>query len=138
MDNTAMKARIRAIYESGDLQELARSLKEMAAPDMVQEWPQSGERIRGRDNIAAVNDHYEAATGTAPKMTLGRVLAPGEAWVVEASIDYGDGVPVSVVSIIETNAEGKISRETDYFASPFEAPEWRRQWVEQPEPVAAS
>jgi len=138
MDNTAMKERIRAIYESGDMQELAQSLNEMAAPDMVQEWPQSGERIRGRDNIAAVNEHYEGATGTAPKMTLRRIVAPGEAWVIEATIDYGDGVPVSVVSVIETNADGKISRETDYFANPFEAPEWRRQWVEQPEPVAAS
>ena len=62
-------------------------------------------------------------------MTLRRILAPGEAWVVEATIDYGDGVPVSVVSVIETNADGKISRQTDYFGSPFEAPEWRRQWV---------
>jgi hypothetical protein len=138
MDNATMKARIRAIYESGNPQELARSLTEMAAPDMVQEWPQSGERIRGRDNIAAVNEHYEAATGTAPSMSLRRILAPGEAWVIEATIDYGDGVPVSVVSIIETNEDSKISRETDYFASPFEAPEWRRQWVEQAEPAAAS
>jgi hypothetical protein len=138
MDNAAMKARIRAIYESGDMQELARAVDEIAAPDMVQEWPQSGERIRGRENIAAVNEHYESATGTSPKATLRRILEPGEGWVIESTIDYGDGVPVSIVSIIETNADGKISRQTDYFASPFEAPEWRRQWVEQPEPAAAS
>jgi len=137
MDNDAMERTLRDLYSSGDLQELARQIPEMATDDMIQEWPQSGERIRGRDNIIAVNEKYEGATGTAPKMTLRRILKPGQAWIAEATIDYGDGTPVSVVSIFETNAEGKVTRETDYFANPFEAPEWRRQWVEQMEPVAA-
>ena len=69
-------------------------------------------------------------------MALRRLLKPGSAWVAEATIDYGDGTPVSMVSIVETNAEGQIIKETDYFANPFEAPEWRRKWVEQMEPVA--
>ena len=136
MDNDALERKLRDLYSSGDLEGITRFIAELAAPDMVQEWPQSGERIRGRDNIAAVNQNYEGATGTAPKMTLRRILKPGTAWVAEATIDYGDGTPVSLVSIIETNAEGKIVKETDYFASPFPAPEWRRKWVEQVEPIA--
>jgi len=136
MDNDALERKLRDLYSSGDMEGLARLIAELAAPDMVQEWPQSGERIRGRDNIAAVNQNYEAATGSAPKMTLRRILKPGTAWVAEATIDYGDGTPVSMVSIVETNAEGKIVKETDYFANPFPAPEWRRKWVEQTEPIA--
>jgi len=128
-----MKARIEEIYSFGDMREFARAQDEMAADDMIQEWPQSGERIRGKANIRAVNDNYPSGSGTNPKAQLRRVLAPGEAWVIEAVIDYGDGVPVSAVSIIETNADGKVQRQRDYFANPFEAPEWRKQWVEQME-----
>jgi hypothetical protein len=130
-----MEQRIRSIFESGDLEALASSLDEILAEDAVQEWPQSGERIRGRSNIKAINDNYPASTGTAPKSSLRRILQPGKAWTIESVIDYGDGVPVSMVSIIELNDEGKIARTTDYFASPFEAPEWRKQWVEQTEPM---
>lgn len=136
MDNDVMEGKLRDLYSSGDIEGLARLMSELASPDMVQEWPQSGERIRGRDNIAAVNQSYEGATGTAPKITLRRILKPGTAWVAESTIDYGDGTPVSFVSIIETNAEGKIVKETDYFANPFPAPEWRQKWVEQMEPAA--
>jgi hypothetical protein len=130
-----MEQRIRSIYESGDIEALASALDEIAAEDAVQEWPQSGERIRGRANIKAINDNYPASTGTSPKMALRRILKPGKAWIIEGVIDYGDGVPVNMVSIVELNAEGKIAHTTDYFASPFEAPEWRKQWVEQAEPM---
>ena len=135
MNNDQMAERIREIYKSGDMEAFGRAQYEMAADDMVQEWPQSGERIRGRDNIAAVNKNYPASTGTAPKAELRRIMKPGEAWVIEATIDYGDGTPVSAVSIIETGADGKVIRQTDYFANPFEAPEWRSQWVERMEPA---
>jgi hypothetical protein len=133
VDNQAMKEKIEAAYKFGDMEAFGRAQDEMAADDMVQEWPQSGERIRGRENIRAVNSNYPSGSGTNPSATLRRVLAPGEAWIIEAVIDYGDGVPVSAVSIIETNTEGKVQRQRDYFAYPFEAPEWRKQWVEQME-----
>jgi hypothetical protein len=136
MNDDQMAARIRELYENGDMEKFAQAQREMASDDMVQEWPQSGERIRGRANIEAVNQNYPASTGTSPKMELRRILKPGEAWVIEGTIDYGDGIPVSAVSIIET-ADGKIVRQTDYFANPFEAPAWRSKWVEQMEPVAA-
>jgi hypothetical protein len=130
-----MKDKIRSVYAGGDLEELARSQYEMSAEDIVQEWPQSGERIRGRDNIRAVNENYPTATGSNPKMSLRRILEPGEAWVIETVIDYGDGTPVSAVAILETGEDGKVIRETDYFANPFPAPEWRKKWVERMEPM---
>jgi hypothetical protein len=33
--------------------------------------------------------------------------------------------------------DGKIWRDTRYYAQPFEAPEWRAQWVEHMEESAA-
>ncbi len=135
MNNDEMAKRIREVYESGDMEKFGKAQYEMSAENIVQEWPQSGERIKGRENIAAVNRSYPASTGTTPKMKLRRILKPGEAWVIEGTIDYGDGTPVSSVSIIETGADGKVVRQTDYFANPFEAPAWRKKWVERMEPA---
>ncbi|MDQ2934890.1 MAG: YbbC/YhhH family protein [Chloroflexota bacterium] len=137
MDDNQMVARIRELYEFGDMQEYGKAMEELASEDIVQEWPQSGERIRGKGNIAKMNEGYSSNTGTTPKATLRRVLKPGEAWIIEGTIDYGDGTPVSSVAIIELGADGKIVRETDYFANPFEAPAWRSQFVERMEPVGS-
>jgi hypothetical protein len=98
---------------------------ELYHEDCVIEWPQSGERIAGRDNIMAINRNYPGL----PKATLRNNLAAGD-WVIsEATLDY-DGEVFNAVSIYEIR-DGKILKETDYFASPFEAPEWRSQWVEK-------
>jgi len=44
---------------------------------------------------------------------------------------------VSGISIIETNSDGKVARQTDYFANPFEAPAWRGEYAERMEPVGS-
>src|SRR5205823_10589781 len=132
-----MKRKIEETFNFGSMEQYGREMYEMSADDIVQEWPQSGERIRGKDNVRAVNSNYTSGSGTNPSARLRRILAPGEAWVIESVLDYGDGVPVSAISILELNAEGKVQHQRDYFASPFEAPEWRKQWVEKmdPEPM---
>jgi len=137
MNADDMVARIREVYELDDMEAFAKAQFEMAADDLVNEFPQSGERFRGRDKIAAMNASYSGSTGTMPKSKLRRILKPGEAWVIESTIDYGDGVPVSAISIIETGPDGKVLKETDYFANPFPAPEWRRQYAEKADPVGA-
>jgi hypothetical protein len=98
---------------------------ELFAEDAIQEWPQSGERIVGRDNIMAINENYPGL----PKATIRRIVGRDDLWVSEVTLDYG-GDRYEAVSIFEVKG-GKISRETDYFAAPFEAPEWRAQWAER-------
>lgn len=93
--------------------------------DYVQEWPQSGERIRGRENSMAVNKNYPGM----PSMTHRRTLAGGDVATTEVTLDYG-GKIYNGVSIFQLK-DGKILSETDYFAEPFEAPQWRAQWVER-------
>jgi ketosteroid isomerase-like protein len=109
--------------EAGDWQTASDHLHE----DFVQEWPQSGERIVGRDNALAVDRNYP---GGVPRMTIRRVLGSGELAVLEVQLKYADGSVYHGVSVMEFR-DGKVARETDYFAQPFDAPQWRAQWVER-------
>ena len=135
-DNSAAIARYRAAVESGDLAQLAALSDEFATDDFVQEWPQSGERIVGRDGAMRLMEKYGEATGKAPNLKIRRVIGEGDLYVVEGTIDYGDGVPVSYVGIAELGG-GKVHKMTEYFANPFPAPDWRAGYVERFEPVPA-
>lgn len=94
--------------------------------DAVMDWPQSGERVVGGDNRRGV---YHAFP-TLPTITPRRIIGTNDLWVAEATLDYGGGATYNTVFIFELR-DGKIARETAYWAEPFEPPEWRRQWVEQ-------
>ena len=104
-------------------------IDDLAADDFVQEWPQSGERIR-RENSKKLAEQYSEQTGTSPKMQLKGIRESGDLVVIEGTIDYGNGVPVSYVGIGEFR-DGKVQRMTEYFADPFEAPAWRAPFVEK-------
>jgi 3-hydroxymyristoyl/3-hydroxydecanoyl-(acyl carrier protein) dehydratase len=95
--------------------------------DFVQEWPQSGERIVGGDNAIAINQHFP---GGLPRMRFRRTLAGGDVAVLEVELTYADGGRYLGVSVIELR-DGKVVKETDYFAQPFQAPQWRAQWVQR-------
>jgi hypothetical protein len=95
--------------------------------DFVQEWPQSGERIVGRDNAIAINQNFP---GGLPTMRFRRTLAGGNLAVLELKLTYADGSRYLGVSVLELR-DGKVVKETDYFAQPFQAPQWRAQWVER-------
>jgi hypothetical protein len=107
-----------------------RDLEAKAAfyhPDAVQEWPQSGEQVRGLTNIGAIDENYPGL----PDPTIRRIVGRDDLWVLEVTLDYG-GKIVHGCSILEM-AGGRIARETSYFADPFEPAEWRAQWVERTE-----
>ena len=94
--------------------------------DSVMEMPQSGERIRGRERMRAFQEVYPAP----PTIQLRRVVVREGLWLVEGVNDYGEGRVFTVVVIFELR-DGKMWRDTRYYAEPFEAPERRAQWVEQ-------
>jgi SnoaL-like domain len=104
---------------------------ELRRPDYVMEMPQSGERIRGRDNMRAFQEAYPHP---GPTIQPRRVVGAGDVWVVEGRADYG-GQIYYVVDIVEFR-DGTIVRETRYYAEPFEAPAWRAQLVERMEQAA--
>ena len=93
--------------------------------DAVLEYPQSGERIRGRRNIQA----SRTAQPNKKRFTVRRVLGAGDLWVSEFILTY-DGAPSYTVSIMEFS-DGKVARETQYFGDPFAPGPSRAQWVER-------
>jgi hypothetical protein len=93
--------------------------------DAVLEYPQSGERTRGRSNI----QNQRASQPNKKRFSIRRILGGGDLWVTEFILTY-DSKPSHTVSIMEFRGD-KVARETQYFADPFEAPVSRAQWVER-------
>jgi len=93
--------------------------------DAVLEYPQSGERTRGRSNI----QNQRASQPSKKRFSIRRIIGSAELWVTEFILTY-DGKPSYTVSIMEFEGD-KVARETQYFADPFVAPAFRAQWVER-------
>jgi hypothetical protein len=93
--------------------------------DAVLEYLQSGERIRGRRNIQA----SRIAQPNAKRFTVHRIVGVGDLWVTEFVLSY-DGRPSYTVSVMEF-VDGKVARETQYFADPFEPGPSRARFVER-------
>src|SRR5258708_14088276 len=93
--------------------------------DAVLEYPQSGERIRGRRNIQITR----AKQPSKKRFAVRRVIGSGDLWVTEYILTY-DGKPSYTVSIMELSAD-KVAREPQYFGGPFQATAWPAQWVER-------
>ena len=89
------------------------------ADDAILDYPQSGERFRGRATIAAQRGGHPADR----HFTVRRIVGSGDLWVNEVTITY-DGVPSYSVSIMEL-ADDKVVNETQYFADTFDVPAWR-------------
>jgi hypothetical protein len=93
--------------------------------DAVLEYPQSGERTRGRSNI----QNQRASQPNKKRFSIRRIIGGGDLWVTEFILTY-DSKPSYTVSIMEFRGD-KVARETQYFEDPFLAPASRAQWVER-------
>lgn len=137
MDATIARAMIEAHFDAsiifepggGPRDDIVRA-SEIYADDAVLEFPQGGERIRGKANIIAMRSAYPARLD----FQMHRMIGRDDLWVNEYTIRY-DEKPVNVVGIMEFR-DGKVVRERIYFGEPWEPPAWRAQWVERMEPEA--
>ena len=109
------------VFEQQDLD----AMEELLHDDYVEEYPQSGERIRGKDNWRKIAENYPSL----PNMTDHSYVLSGDLGVMKMTLEY-DGNRVYACEIVDFE-DGKIKRARAYFAEPFEAPEWRAQWVER-------
>jgi hypothetical protein len=123
MDETTVRAMLEQHFSSKD-PDVAH---EMYHPDAVLEFPQSGERFAGVENMREWRSNYPAST----KMELREVRGLEDLWVAEISISYDDGPWNFGVSILEFRGD-KIARESIYVAEGWEAPEWRARWRSAP------
>jgi hypothetical protein len=94
------------------------------AADAILDYPQSGERFRGREKIKAQRGGHPAER----HFTIQRISGGGDLWVSECIISY-DGTPTCTVSIMEFS-DGLVRHETQYFADPFPAPAGRAALAE--------
>jgi len=92
--------------------------------DFVCEWPQSNERIRGKDNFIAVNKHYPGQW----RIQIQNTITSGDTVVTEVVAQTGDQ-SARAISFF-TLKDGKIFRLREFWPDPYPAPEWRAQWVE--------
>ena len=139
MDETTALAMIKDHFAASNISaagggagdEVARA-SEIYADDAVLEWPQGGERIRGKANIIGFRSTYPSRQ----EFELHRTVGCHDLWVNEYTIRYDDK-PVMVVGIMEFRG-GKVIRERIYFGEPWEPPAWRAKWVERIEPETAA
>jgi hypothetical protein len=121
-------------------------LPEFLHADIVHDYPQSGERITGIANVRAVFENYPGGLGRsdletlrvagderrwamAPNFTLLSITGGGGSYSSVVRARYPDGSEWYVVTIFEL-VDGLQSHATLYFAPVFEAPEWRRPYVD--------
>jgi SnoaL-like domain len=123
MDDGKTRARIQEHWtasESGD----SDTEHAIYATDGILDYPQSGERFRGRSKIEAQRGGHPAER----HFRVLRIRGGGDLWVSEVVITY-DGAPTYSVSVMEF-ADDLVAHETQYFADPFPAAAWRAALAE--------
>src|SRR5215212_9586675 len=136
MNEATARAMIQAHFDAsnvgaaggGPADDIVRA-SEIYADDAVVEWPQGGERLRGKANIIAFRSTYPARQ----QFELHRITGCHDFWVNEYTIRYDDR-SVMVVGLMEFR-DDKVVRERIYFGEPWEPPAWRAQWVELFDPL---
>jgi hypothetical protein len=124
MDDQAVRAALKRHWDASDANDFNVE-HEIYREDAVLDYPQSGERIRGRHNI----QESRYVQPNKKRFTVQRIIGSGDLWVTEFILSY-DGAPSYTVSIMEFRG-GLVAHETQYFASPFDPAPSRAHLVER-------
>ena len=100
---------------------------ELLHEEYVLDWPQSGERIRGRENFAEIDTYYPAEGKW--QFTVNQIVAEGDLVVTDVTVTDGSRTDRAIT--FSTIRDGKIWRQAEFWPEPFEASAWRAQWVER-------
>jgi hypothetical protein len=103
---------------------------EVYIDDALLEFPQSGERFRGKENFSVWRGEYPADS---IEFELRSLRGEGETWIAEGEASYGDGDPLPFVDILHFRGE-LIDRETIYLGGAFPPAEDRAKYAEQGPP----
>ena len=123
MRDDDLQAALRRHWTASDANDFATE-HQIYRDDAILDYPQSGERIRGRHNIQA----SRTAQPNTKHFTVRRMLGGGDLWITELVMTY-DSQPFYVVSIMEFEG-AQVVHETQYFSDAFEPGPSRAQWVE--------
>lgn len=123
MNNKQILENFWAAMETNDFYAASRLLHD----DFILEWPQSGESILGRDNFAAVNTNYPSEGRW--HFTINHSMAEGD--MVVTDVTATDGKIIGRAITFSTIRDEKIWKQVEFWPDPFEAPEWRAQWIQK-------
>ncbi|MBV9064542.1 MAG: nuclear transport factor 2 family protein [Methylobacteriaceae bacterium] len=124
MDDPTVRATLQLHWDASDASDFKLE-HEIYREDAVLDYPQSGERIRGRHNI----QESRYVQPNKKRFAVRRIIGSGDIWVTEFVLTY-DGMPSHAVSIMEFR-EGLVAKETQYFAESFEPAPSRAHLVER-------
>src|SRR5258707_8043984 len=108
MADPEIRAALDRHWAASDANDLAGE-HQIYREDAVLEYPQSGERIRGRRRIQS----SRAAQPNRKRFTVRRIIGAGDLWVTEYVLTY-DERPSYTVSIMEV-LDGKVPPQTQDF-----------------------
>lgn len=126
-DADAMRTGLDLLFGSGAGGVSAADEYALRHEDYVMAMPQSGERISSRDRMRAMQESFP---GPPPTITIRRVTGAGRNWVIEGTNEYGPGDVWNVVVLLELSPDGRMLRDTRYYAQPFEPPSWRAEFTD--------
>src|ERR1700756_2278186 len=95
MNDSAVRAALERHWAASDASDFEIE-HDIYRDDAVLDYPQSGERIRGRRNI----QESRTVQPNKKRFAVRRMIGGGDLWVSEFVLTY-DGVPSYVVSIME-------------------------------------
>ena len=124
MDDRTVRLALQRHWDASDAGDFEVE-HEIYREDAVLDYPQSGERIRGRRNI----QESRYVQPNKKRFTVRRMIGSGDLWITEFVLTYDD-VPTYAVSIMEFR-EGQVAGETQYFSAPFEPAPSRAHLVER-------
>jgi hypothetical protein len=124
MDDRTVRAALQRHWDASDANDF-KVEHEIYREDAVLDYPQSGERIRGRHNI----QESRFVQPNKKRFTVRRIVGSGDLWVTEFVLMY-DSMPSYTVSIMEFR-EGLVAHETQYFADRFDPGPSRAHLVER-------
>ena len=124
MDDRTVRQALERHWQASDAGDF-KAEHDIYRDDAVLDYPQSGERIRGRRNI----QESRFVQPNKKRFTVRRITGGGDLWITEYVLTY-DGVPSYVVSIMEFR-DGLVAHETQYFGDRFDPSPSRAHLVEQ-------
>ena len=123
MEDRGIRTALERHWAASDASDFALE-HEIYCDDAVLHYPQSGERIRGRDKI----QESRMMQPSKKRFAVERIIGEGDLWVSELVLSYDDA-PFYTVSIMEFR-DGKVARETQYFSEPFKPAPSRARLVD--------
>ena len=103
-----------------------RSVGSVLSDDFMLDWPQSNERIRGRENYATMNEEYPAHGRW--QFTVNRIVGSESEAVSDVSVT--DGVQHARAITFFSVRDQKIAKIVEFWPEPFPARDDRKHLVE--------